>query len=161
MDVLTRPHLLPQLSPARQIGLPVEISAPPSDRNPRSFGMGIVVAFVVGLLAVTSCDLSDPVTSPSPSDDVDGGGLGVALECSSDFFLFGPRKLAANYGLNSFDPKQVAYTWATGHFIRDEAAQAACSSAFAFAEDHYLYAGSLGWLPYRSQDLWLWRWHAR
>lgn len=122
--------------------------------------MGIVVAFVVGLLAATSCDPSDPITSPSPSDDVDVGSLGVALECSSDFFLFGPRKLAADYGLNSFDPKQVAYTWATGHFIQDEAAQAACSSAFAFAEGHYLYAKSLGWLPYRSQELWLWRWYS-
>jgi hypothetical protein len=81
----------------------------------------------------------------------------VALDCSSEFFLFGPGLLADNYGLQAFDAQLVAMQKGE-YFDFGASAVEACATALTRAEERYEQARLARWAPYRLERHWLHRW---
>jgi hypothetical protein len=81
----------------------------------------------------------------------------VELDCSSEFFLFGPRLLADNYGLLTFDAGSIAMQ--KGElFDYGASAVEACEHALIRAEDRYERARLARWAPYDVEQHWRHRW---
>ena len=81
----------------------------------------------------------------------------VALDCSSEFFLFGPGLLADNYGLPAFDARRVAMQKGD-YFDFGASAIEACATALTRADERYEQARLARWAPYRLERHWLHRW---
>jgi hypothetical protein len=99
------------------------------------------------------CQRTDPLPQlPVPPDIQE-----VALDCSSEFFLFGPGLLADNYGLSAFDAQLVAMQKGD-LFDLGASAVEACERALSVAEDRYDRARLARWAPYHVEQHWLHRW---
>jgi len=81
----------------------------------------------------------------------------VELDCSSEFFLFGPSLLADNYGLSAFDARLVAMQKGE-YFEYGASAVQACATALTRAEERYEEARLARWAPYHLERHWLHRW---
>jgi hypothetical protein len=99
------------------------------------------------------CQTAYPLQqAPLPQDTEE-----VELDCSSEFFLFGPGLLADNYGLLAFDAGLVAMQ--KGElFDYGASAVEACERALSRAEDRYERARVARWAPYHLEQHWLHRW---
>ena len=96
-------------------------------------------------------------TYPLPPAPVPQDTREVELDCSSEFFLFGPGLLADNYGLLAFDAGSVAMQ--KGElFDYGASAVEACEHALTRAEDRYERARLARWAPYHLERHWLHRW---
>jgi hypothetical protein len=96
-------------------------------------------------------------TYPLPPAPVPQDTREVELDCSSEFFLFGPGLLADNYGLLAFDAGSVAMQ--KGElFDYGASAVEACEDALTRAEERYEQARLARWAPYHLERHWLHRW---
>jgi hypothetical protein len=99
------------------------------------------------------CQTRYPLAPAPQAQDTDE----VALDCSSEFFLFGPDLLADNYGLTAFDAQLVAMQ--KGElFDYGGSAVEACERALTLAKDRYERARLVRWAPYHLERHWLHRW---
>jgi hypothetical protein len=81
----------------------------------------------------------------------------IELQCANDFFSIGPNELAEIYELPVFDAATVAERYGKVNLFEAGEVEA-CKQAFSEAQTRYERARLNNWAPYRTEELWRWRW---
>jgi hypothetical protein len=108
------------------------------------------------LLATQSWGARCQTTVPTISAPV-VHGFEVEIDCANAFYRLGPSELAETYEVSDFDSRPVAVKYGEVNLLNVSEVEA-CQRALSRAAARYERARINNWAPYRSEELWRWRW---